>query len=69
VLIEGELRSRLKENDDGTKRSLVEIKASHVQFLDKRTNLDSLDEESTFFGLGESAYGGNENLTALEGSW
>jgi single-strand DNA-binding protein len=74
VLVEGELRSRLKENDDGTKRSFVEIKALHVQFLDKKTDTLSWDEESTFFSssesaLGESASGGNENLPKLEDSW
>jgi single-strand DNA-binding protein len=74
VLVEGELRSRLKENDDGTKRSFVEIKASHVQFLDKKTDTISWDEESTFFGssesaIGGSASGGNENSTKLEDSW
>jgi single-strand DNA-binding protein len=37
VLVEGELRSRIKENENGSKRNYVEIKAFHVQFLDKRT--------------------------------
>ena len=74
VLIEGELRSRLKENDDGTKRSFVEIKALQVQFLDKKTDSFSTDEESTFFessesAIGRSATGGHENLTELEGLW
>lgn len=35
VYIEGELRSRTLDHDDGSKRSLVEIRAHHIQFLDK----------------------------------
>ena len=42
VLVEGELRSRLKENQDGTKRSFVEIKALHVQFLDRKADSPTL---------------------------
>lgn len=37
VLVEGELRSRMKESEDGSKHNYVDIKAFHVQFLDKRT--------------------------------
>jgi single-strand DNA-binding protein len=40
VYIEGELRSRNLDSDDGTKRSLVEIRAHHIQFLDKTEHLD-----------------------------
>ncbi len=64
VLVEGELRSRLKENEDGTKRSFVEIKALHVQFLDKKTEAFSWEEESAFLSSNEK-----ENLTELEGLW
>ena len=46
VLVEGELRSRIKGNEDGTKRNYVEIKAFHVQFLDKRTEAVPLGEEN-----------------------
>lgn len=35
VYIEGELRSRTFDNGDGTKRNLLEIRAHHIQFLDK----------------------------------
>lgn len=35
VYVEGELRSRTLDSDDGSKRSLVEIRAHHIQFLDK----------------------------------
>lgn len=35
VYVEGELRSRTFDNDDGTRRSLLEIRAHHIQFLDR----------------------------------
>lgn len=35
VFIDGELQSRILTNDDGTTRSVVEIKAHKIQFLDK----------------------------------
>ncbi len=46
VLVEGELRSRIKGNEDGTKRNYVEIKAFHVQFLDRRREAVPLGEEN-----------------------
>jgi single-strand DNA-binding protein len=36
VLIEGELQSRSLRGEDGRNRNIVEIKASRVQFLNKR---------------------------------
>lgn len=35
VYVEGELRSRTFDNDDGTRRNLLEIRAHHIQFLDR----------------------------------
>lgn len=35
VYIEGELRSRTFDNEDGTRRNFLEIRAHHIQFLDK----------------------------------
>jgi len=64
VLIEGELRSRLRENEDGTKRSFVEIKALHVQFLDKRTDSIPLNQPRSFFNQKPG-----DELTELESSW
>jgi len=46
VLVEGELRSRMKENEDGRKRNYVEIKAFQVQFLDKRADSAPWGEEN-----------------------
>ena len=36
VLVEGRLQSRSWETDDGQKRSVLEINADRIQFLDKR---------------------------------
>ncbi|MBM4175223.1 MAG: single-stranded DNA-binding protein [Ignavibacteria bacterium] len=46
VLIDGELQSRSWKNDDGHNRSIVEIKARRIQFLNKRIKgTDELDDE------------------------
>jgi single-strand DNA-binding protein len=42
VYIEGELRSRTLDHEDGSRHSLVEIRAHHIQFLDK---IERLEEE------------------------
>ncbi len=64
VMVEGELRSRFKENDDGTKRNLIEIRAFQIQFLDKKSETVPVGEnlladlkfpgEDTLSGLGSS---------------
>lgn len=62
VLIEGELRSRIKETSDGAKRNFVEIKAFHIQFLDRKGEMYHLEvEEST-----DLASLGTENLPSLD---
>jgi len=38
VLIDGELQSRTLKGDDGSSRSIVEIKARRIQFLNRRMN-------------------------------
>ena len=55
VLIDGELQSHLFKYDDGVSRSIVEIKARRIQFLNKKgvltdvttqgTNMQRIDEE------------------------
>jgi single-strand DNA-binding protein len=44
VYIEGELRSRTMDHDDGSRHSLVEIRAHHIQFLDKSERIDEFKE-------------------------
>ena len=40
VLVDGELQSRTWKSDDGHNRSIVEIKARRIQFLNKRGKLN-----------------------------
>ena len=40
VLVDGELQSRNWKSDDGHNRSIVEIKARRIQFLNKRLKND-----------------------------
>lgn len=44
VAIDGRLQSRSWETEDGNKRSIVEIVAENVQFLNKRTASDQFDD-------------------------
>jgi len=64
VLVEGELRSRFKENDDGTKRNLIEIRAFQVQFLDKKTETVPVEENI----LSDFKFPGEDNLSGLGSS-
>lgn len=43
VLVDGELQSRSWKSDDGHNRSIVEIKARRIQFLNKRSRLSETD--------------------------
>ncbi len=47
VYVEGELRSRSLEAENGQKRNVIEIRAHHIQFLDKT---GEPDEETEAFG-------------------
>ena len=52
VLVDGELQSRTWKSEDGHNRSIVEIKARRIQFLNKRGKLSDNgtgeDEEENF---------------------
>lgn len=49
VLVDGELQSRTFKTEDGTNRTIVEIKARRIQFLNKRgTVADKEDDITTF---------------------
>ncbi|MCI0473816.1 MAG: single-stranded DNA-binding protein [Ignavibacteria bacterium] len=49
VLVDGELQSRTFKTDDGSNRTIVEIKARRIQFLNKRGGSgEERDEPSTF---------------------
>jgi single-strand DNA-binding protein len=43
VLVDGELQSRTWKTDDGHNRSIVEIKARRIQFLNKRGKINEGD--------------------------
>ncbi len=44
VLVDGELQSRSWKSEDGHNRSIVEIKARRIQFLNKRGKLNGNEE-------------------------
>lgn len=49
VLVDGELQSRTFKTEEGSNRTVVEIKARRIQFLNKRiSGSDDKDEPSTF---------------------
>jgi len=50
VLVDGELQSRTFKTEDGSNRTVVEIKARRIQFLNKRgsSGVDYPDEITTF---------------------
>ncbi len=44
VLVDGELQSRNWKSDDGHNRSIVEIKARRIQFLNRRNRTEDFEE-------------------------
>ncbi len=67
VLVDGELQSRTWKSEDGHNRSIVEIKARRIQFLNKRGKLNggengSSDDE-------ENSYSGEETVDYTEDSF
>lgn len=49
VLVDGELQSRTFKTEEGSNRTVVEIKARRIQFLNKRiSGSEDKDEPSTF---------------------
>ncbi len=57
VYVEGELRSRTMDHDDGSRHSMVEIRAHHIQFLDKMERLEELkgfEDSDEFTEAGEN---------------
>ena len=45
VLVDGELQSRTFKTDDGRNRTIVEIKAKRIQFLNKFNKSQSLEDD------------------------
>jgi len=53
VFVEGELQSRNWETEDGNKRSMIEIHAHKIQFLDRREQ----NRDDTNMGMDYETYG------------
>jgi single-strand DNA-binding protein len=49
VLVDGELQSRTFKTEDGSNRTIVEIKARRIQFLNKKGNAAEAGEEISTF--------------------
>ena len=67
VLVDGELQSRTWKSEDGHNRSIVEIKARRIQFLNKRGKLNGGDN-GTDNGE-ENSYSGEETVDYTEDSF
>ncbi|MBX7151792.1 single-stranded DNA-binding protein [bacterium] len=63
VLVDGELQSRLWKSEDGDARTVVEIKAHRVQFLDKhnRTETHTNEDESSIDASSSETWTPSEN--------
>ena len=48
VLVDGELQSRNWKSDDGHNRSIVEIKARRIQFLNRKAKSDACEENEEY---------------------
>jgi len=46
IYVEGELRSRSLEGENGRKRNVIEIRAHHIQFLDRNEKLEDDEDDS-----------------------
>ena len=46
VLVDGELQSRTFKTEDGTNRTIVEVKARRIQFLNKRMSTHDSDSDT-----------------------
>jgi single-strand DNA-binding protein len=68
VFVEGEIQSRSWEKEDGSRRSVVEIHAQRVQFLDRREAVAGSEESQDFNAQNnETKEGLNETEREAEG--
>ncbi|NUM80860.1 single-stranded DNA-binding protein [bacterium] len=63
VLVDGELQSRLWKSEDGDARTVVEIKAHRVQFLDKpnRNETPVTDDDASIENAPSESWSHSEN--------
>jgi single-strand DNA-binding protein len=66
VLVDGELQSRTWKSEDGHNRSIVEIKARRIQFLNKRGRLNESDNGTE---EDETTYSEDETVDYTEDSF
>jgi len=59
VLVDGELQSRTFKTDDGKNRTIVEIKAKRIQFLNKFNKQDEDDSNSSTDSDDDNGYEDN----------
>ena len=63
VLVDGELQSRTWKTDEGHNRSIVEIKARRIQFLNKRGKFVDAESEKEETGNDKNEVAADENGT------
>jgi single-strand DNA-binding protein len=56
VLVDGELQSRTFKTEDGTNRTIVEIKARRIQFLNKRGGAVPLEKEDDITSFTDDSF-------------
>ncbi|HHE31727.1 MAG TPA: single-stranded DNA-binding protein [Chlorobaculum parvum] len=66
VLVDGELQSRTWKAQDGTSRTVVEIKARRIQFLNKRKKIDEGEYDDEGF-IEDEAHGSNHKHVDADG--
>ncbi|MEO6695962.1 MAG: single-stranded DNA-binding protein [Ignavibacteria bacterium] len=56
VLVDGELQSRTFKTEDGTNRTIVEIKARRIQFLNKRGGVATMEKEDDITSFTDDSF-------------
>ena len=69
VLVDGELQSRSWKSEDGHNRSIVEIKARRIQFLNKRGKFNGNGTEETESDSDNSVDDNNNDVDYTEDSF
>ena len=69
VLVDGELQSRSWKSEEGHNRSIVEIKARRIQFLNKRGKLNGQDEGFDNQNEDEEVFSDDDSVDYTEDSF
>lgn len=64
VLVEGELQTRNWKSEDGSQRSVLEVKARRIQFLNRAGTLNGKPDEASGFS-DEDGYGDDDAMFEL----